>query len=449
MIRPPVDRPTIGRAEKMTDEEWAAWREHQLLGNSWAAASSQITAAEIRDNPALLDEFRLYAAAFPHYNRYTLANSMRLWAQDPHAARVQGEKWWRREGRQLREGAVPLWIEVLYQGNRREQRENPQTGEREEVVHRTRAMVGTTVYDVSQTVPEEGVTCTLCRTEGPQECPPTCPVHQPEAGHIPSRTTVLMEAFGQLKSVGGLDIEDILAQVGDDPYRDGDRVEGVNSFVISVPKPGGRGTKALRVHVSHDDKGRTRYAVIRVGVFWLGLDSMEYDRAAYSGSRRPNYLRVQYGDDPETGKYECDQGYRSRPGAPVVNTITLAGSGVYDPANTSADGQHGPYVGRPGRYNTASVTEKAERATRAIVHQLTQHWLKQPRLDDLRAAHDRYHAPARKADHDRKAHRLRERVEQLAVELAEQEEAAAAQAALLKEQGTAEGAEGEPVEVDA
>jgi hypothetical protein len=204
-------------------------------------------------------------------------------------------------------------------------------------------------------------------------------------------------------------------------------VTGADAITISVPRPGGKGTKALRVHISHDDKGRTRYAVVRVGVFWIGLDAMEYHR----GGHRPDYLRVQYGDDPETGAYECNQGYRSRPGAPVVNTITLAGDGVYDPAGTSADGRHGPYVGRPGRSSTGRVPEKTERAVRAIVHQLTQHWLKQPSLDELRAAHDRYHAPARKAEHDRRAQRLREHVEQLAAELAEQEEAAAAQAALL------------------
>ncbi|WP_433444650.1 hypothetical protein [Nonomuraea sp. CA-141351] len=445
MIRPPIERPKVGRATKMTEEEWAAWRERQLLGNSWAAASAQIAAAAIRDNPALLDEFRLYAAQFPHYNRHTLANSMRLWAQDPDATRVQGEKWWHGEGRELRDGAVPVWIESLYQGNRREERENPQTGETEEIVRRTRAMVGTAVYDVSQTLPKQGAACTLCQTEPGQECPATCPVYQGEAGHIPTRGAVLMEAFNQLKLVGGLDLEEILGQLGDDPYRDGDRVEGVNSFVISVPKPGGKGTRALRVHVSHDDKGRTRYAVVRVGVFWIGLDALEYDRSTYGGSRRPDYLRVQYGDDPETGKYECDQGYRSRPGAPVVNTITLAGDGVYDPSNTSADGRHGPYVGRPGRYNTVSVPDKTERAVRAIVHQLTQHWLKQPSLDELRDAHDRYHAPSRKAGHDRKAQRLREQVEQLAAELAEQEEAAAAQAALLQQ----EGEQGEPVEASA
>ncbi|PZG04320.1 hypothetical protein [Nonomuraea aridisoli] len=342
----------------------------------------------------MLDEFRLYAAQFPHYNRHTLANSMRLWAQDPYATRVQGEKWWHGEGRQLREDAVPLWIESLYQGNPREERENPQTGETEEVVRRTRAMIGTAVYDVSQTVPKEDVTCTLCRTVGPEECAATCPVYQPEAGHIPSRGAVLMEAFNQLKLVGGLNIEEILGQLGDDPYRDGDRVEGVNSVVISVPKPGGKGTKALRVHVSHDDKGRTRYAIVPVGVFWIGLDSMEYDRSAYRGSR-PDYLRVQYGDDPAPGesRYEYDRGSKPRPGAPVVNTITLAGDGTYDAHDTSADGRNGPYVGRPGYYNTRSVTDKAERATRAIVHQLTQHWLKQPSLDELRAAHDRHHAP--------------------------------------------------------
>ncbi|MET7334265.1 hypothetical protein [Nonomuraea sp. NPDC005650] len=447
MIRPPIEQPKTGRAAKMTPEEYAAWREQQMVGNSWAAASAEIAAAAIRDNPAVLDEFRLYAAQFQHYNRHTLANSMRLWAQDPYATRVQGEKWWDQQGRQLREGAVPLWVESLYRGLRREERENAETGTTEEVVvGKYRRLVGTAVYDVSQTVPKENVTCILCRTTGPQDCPPDCPVYLPESGHIPSRGAVLMEAFNQLKNVGGLDIEEILGQLGDDPYRDGDRVEGVNSFVVSVPRPGGKGSKALRVHVSHDDKGRTRYAVVRVGVFWIGLDALEYDRSTYGG-RRPDYLRVQYGDDPKTGKYECDQGYRSRPGAPVVNTITLAGDGVYDPSNTSADGKHGPYVGRPGRYNTASVPDKTERAVRAIVHQLTQHWLKQPALEELRAAHDRYHAPSRKAGHDRKARILREQVEQLAAELAEQEEAAAAQAALLKQQQDAE--QGEPVEASA
>ncbi|MEU5869348.1 hypothetical protein ABZ815_49855 [Nonomuraea sp. NPDC047529] len=91
MILPPIERPKTGRSAEMTDEEWAAWRAQQLMGNSWAAASCQVTAAEIRDNPAVLDEFRLYAAQFPHYNRHTFANSMRLWAQDPGATRVQGE----------------------------------------------------------------------------------------------------------------------------------------------------------------------------------------------------------------------------------------------------------------------------------------------------------------------------------------------------------------------
>ncbi|MFG2076882.1 hypothetical protein [Nonomuraea maritima] len=448
MIRPPAEQPKTGRAAKMTAEEYAAWREQQLLGNSWAAAAAEITAAAIRDTPAVLDEVRLYVAQFPHYNRHTLANSMRLWAQDPYATRVQGEKWWEREGRQLREDAIPLWVESLYRGLRREERENAETGKAEEVVvGKYSRLVGTAVYDVSQTVPKEGVTCILCRTTGPDDCPPDCPVHLPESGAIPSRTAVLMEAFDQLKMVGGLDIEEILGQVGADPYRDGDRVDGVTSFVISVPRPGGKGTKALRVHVSHDDKGRTRYAVVRVGVFWIGLDALEYERSTY-GSSRPDYLRVQYGDDPETGKYECDQGYRSRPGAPVVNTITLAGDGVYDPSNTSADGRHGPYVGRPGRYNTVSVPDKTEKAVRAIVHQLTQHWLKQPSLDELRAAHDRHHAPARKAGHDRKAQRLREQVEQLAAELAEQEEAAAAQAALLKQQQDA-AEPAEPIEEEA
>ncbi|MER6509643.1 hypothetical protein ABT158_22670 [Nonomuraea sp. NPDC001636] len=436
MILPPIERPKTGRSAEMTDEEWAAWRAQQLMGNSWAAASCQVTAAEIRDNPAVLDEFRLYAAQFPHYNRHTFANSMRLWAQDPGATRVQGEKWWGGEGRQLREGAVPLWVESLYKGTRREQRENPDTGETEEVTRRRRgAMVGTAVYDVSQTVPKDGVTCILCRTEGPKDCPPTCPVYLPESGRIPSRSDVLIEAATQLKEAGGLDIEEVLSQLGADPYRDGDHVEGTNSFVISVPRPGGKGTKALRVHVSHDDHGRTRYAVIRVGVFWIGPDSLEYDRAAHGGGRRRNALRVQYGDARDGEDYHYRDGSLTRPGAPTINGITLAGDGTYNADDITKDGKSGPWVGRPGRYSSNRVPEKTEQATRRIIFKLTQHWLGQPGLDELRAAHDRHHAPSRKAGHDRRAERLREQVGQLAAELAEQEEAAAAQAALVKAAG--------------
>ncbi|MEU5869349.1 hypothetical protein ABZ815_49860 [Nonomuraea sp. NPDC047529] len=296
-------------------------------------------------------------------------------------------------------------------------------------------MVGTAVYDVSQTVPKDGVICILCRTEGPKDCPPTCPVYLPESGRIPSRSDVLIEAATQLKEAGGLDIEEVLSQLGADPYRDGDHVEGTNSFVISVPRPGGKGTKALRVHVSHDDQGRTRYAVVRVGVFWIGPDSLEYDRAAHGGGRRRNALRVQYGDARDGEDYHYRDGSRTRPGAPTINGITLAGDGTYNADDITKDGKSGPWVGRPGRYSSNRVPEKTEQATRRIIFKLTQHWLGQPGLDELRAAHDRHHAPSRKAGHDRRAERLREQVGQLAAELAEQEEAAAAQAALVRAAG--------------
>ncbi|SPL98316.1 unnamed protein product [[Actinomadura] parvosata subsp. kistnae] len=277
------------------------------------------------------------------------------------------------------------------------------------------------------------------RTTG---CPPTCPVYLPEAGRIPSRSGVLIEAATQLKNVGGIDIEEVLAELGPDPYCDGDHVQGANSFVISVPRPGDKGTKALRVHVSHDDKGRTRYAVIRVGVFWIGPDSLEYDRTAHGSGRRSDALRVQYGDAREGEDYHYSNGSRARPGAPTVNNITLAGDGTYRAGDITEDGKHGPWVGRPGRYSSTRVPEKSEQATRRIIYKLTQHWRKQPGLEELRAAHDRHHAPHRKADHDRRAERLRAQVEQLAAELAEQEEAAAAQAALLKQKQSEPG-EGE------
>ncbi|WP_345572480.1 hypothetical protein [Nonomuraea rosea] len=48
---------------------------------------------------------------------------------------------------------------------------------------------------------------------------------------------MLIEAATQLKNTGG--IEDVLGRLDDAPYRDGDRVEGVRSFVISMPRPGG------------------------------------------------------------------------------------------------------------------------------------------------------------------------------------------------------------------
>lgn len=433
---PPFTQPTTGKASEMSETEYRDWWSEQVRHNARATASAAVTAAELRDNPAMLDEFRLFAAQFPHYNRITLANSMRLWAQNRSATRVQGGKWWLREGREPKADAVPVFVEALYQRSRTEERENKETGETEEVTSHRKAMVGAPVYDVTQTVPKEGVTCILCRTEPGQECPADCPVYQPESGRIPSRFAVLMECATQLKNAGGIDAEAILADLPPDPYRDGDRVQGVNSFVISVPRFGGR-KKALRVHVSHDDKGRTRYAVVRVGVFWLSLDTGEYERGYQHGDR----LKVQYGDDPQTPDYRMDNGERSRPGAPVVNSVHLAGHGYFNPATTSPNGRYSLYVGRPGRFSSSSAPEKTAHAVGAIVHHLGKHWTGQPNREELRDAHERHHAPYRKAEHDRRADMLREQVDRLTAELAEQMEAAARQAALLQQDSTPEGME--------
>ncbi|MFI6909756.1 hypothetical protein ACIBKY_51435 [Nonomuraea sp. NPDC050394] len=431
MLRIPLNKPDTGRGADLTDEEWAAWRERTMLGDATSIAAGKVAAAAIRDNPALLDEFRLYAAQFPHYN---IANSMRLWVQDPDATRVQGARWWSGEGREVVDGARPLYVMALHERRKRanknpEQEPAPDSGDDQKG---RSAYVGKPVFDVSQTVPKPDASCILCRSDPGQPCHAKCPVFAPNSGQIPSRFDVLVEANLQLRKVGGLDAEAILAALGPDPYRDGDRVEGSDTFKIRIPKPGGKGARLLTVHVSQDlDSGRTRYAIVKIGVFWLGLDALEYDRSTHGGQRQRNQLRVQYGDAaPGHETHRHQEGSALRRGAPVINGISLAGDGTYNADTITEDGRHGPWVGRLGRYSSISVPAKTEQTVRAIVYSLTQHWLAQPAVEQLRAAHDRFHAPGRQARHEHRAAQLREQVAELAAELAAQEDAAARQESL-------------------
>ncbi|MFI6485260.1 hypothetical protein ACIBH1_45630 [Nonomuraea sp. NPDC050663] len=432
---PPAIKPTTGRAAAMTDDEYAAWREEQTTGALSVLGYAAGTAFHLAANPHLIDVFRLYAAQFSHYN---LRNKLRLFGQDPRATRVQGDKWWLREGRQVVEGAAPLWVDALYTGKRTKEVTDKRTGETEQVEAQYRAVVPQQVYDITQTVPvpdTKGRGCMVCTTPAGEPCPPYCGIYLSERGRIPSRMQVLLEIFDVLKEYGGVDVEGTLAQLGPDAYEEGDQVDGTTLELIKVTMSNGRKT-TRRVHVTGpDDKGRIRYAVLKVGVFWISLDELAYDQ-----NRRGTSVRVQYGDDPEPGdehRWAMNHGEKARPYAPVINGVTLAGYGVAN-ADEADDPGFWVSVGRPGRYGTGRVPDKTEKAARQIVAQLVKLWRERPDLDKVRAAHDRFHAPHRLANHEHEAEKMRALAEEYGAKLLDAQEKAAAQRALLAAEKAAE-----------
>lgn len=171
--------------------------------------------------------------------------------------------------------------------------------------------------------------------------------------------------------------------------------------------------------------GRTRYRVEGIGVFIIEPNPSDYPAPA-------RHLYIQYGDDAEPGDYRARNGYRPRPNAPVINTITLIGGAGVDPDRADPTRHHWLVVRRRiDDYSSRSAPDATALRTAQIVHALITHHQARPDLEKVKAAHARALAPARLRDHQRTIAHLTDRIAELRDQLAAAQHAADAQQALI------------------
>lgn len=138
--------------------------------------------------------------------------------------------------------------------------------------------------------------------------------------------------------------------------------------------------------VDFDARGRVLYRT-KVGVFTVepttGPDLYRDD---------PHLVKVWYGTAPDG----WHNGQHPLPDAPVIFRVTLLGAAVFNPDKLAdpAWHSHGLPVRREGGGQAPSGTR---RAVGAILRDILTDWRARPDLDELRAAHARFEAPARLA----------------------------------------------------
>ncbi len=123
------------------------------------------------------------------------------------------------------------------------------------------------------------------------------------------------------------------------------------------------------VDVDTDGKGRTFYAVERIGTFTVGLVRHEVD----NGRVQVDYGRVT----------TWTSGYRLADEHPVVHRVPLIGSAVFSPERMTAPdvARDGYWLAcrRPtGDYTAESVSAATRAATADIVRALVEHWQADP-----------------------------------------------------------------------
>lgn len=127
--------------------------------------------------------------------------------------------------------------------------------------------------------------------------------------------------------------------------------------------------------------------------------------------------------------------------APTVYGVVLSGRAVFHAEAMSPASRWWLVVRRESgdrRYGP-SAPEGTHRRTADIVHTITRHMLTRSWADELRRAHARHHAPARRRHHVQMIKELAEKAARLQEEVSREREGATAQAALIAEAGSSAG----------